>query len=208
MEDAQPKNWKYYLKRFWNFIWHEESFASWLANLVLAFVLIKFVVYPGLGFLLGTTHPIVAVVSGSMEHDNGFDEWWAGQSCCDDNCARKAVQSEYYTPLGITKEQFLEFPYKNGFNKGDLMVLASAKKAEVGDVLVFMANIRNDPIIHRIVKKDTAYNTKGDHNCGIGPFEKDIQPDKVIGKAVLRIPLLGWIKIGFVELLKIIGLAR
>ena len=67
-----PKDWRKILKRVWYFIWEEDSIWSWLVNIILAFVLIKYVVYPGLGFLLGTSHPIVAVVSGSMEHDGSL----------------------------------------------------------------------------------------------------------------------------------------
>ena len=55
------------LKRLWHFIWEDNSVWSWIANIVLAFILIKFIVYPSLGFVLGTTHPVVAVVSESME---------------------------------------------------------------------------------------------------------------------------------------------
>ena len=64
------------LKKVWHFIWEDNSIWSWIANIALAFVLIKFVVYPGLGFLLNTTHPVVAVVSESMEHNSDFDSWW------------------------------------------------------------------------------------------------------------------------------------
>jgi len=67
---------KKFLKKFWHFIWEEDSLASWIVNVILAFILIKFIVYPGLGFLLSTTHPVVAVVSGSMEHNANFDIWW------------------------------------------------------------------------------------------------------------------------------------
>jgi signal peptidase I len=57
-------------KKVWYFVWEDNSVWSWIVNIILAFVLIKFVVYPGLGFVLTTSHPVVAVVSGSMEHNN------------------------------------------------------------------------------------------------------------------------------------------
>ena len=57
-----------FLKKLWYFLWEENSVWSWIANIALAFILIKFVVYPGIGLILGTNYPIVAVVSGSMEH--------------------------------------------------------------------------------------------------------------------------------------------
>ena len=75
--------------KIWHFLWYEDSVASWLVNIVLAFVLIKFVLYPGLGLILGTQFPVVAVVSSSMEHHpSSFDGWWDWQgltlawSCC------------------------------------------------------------------------------------------------------------------------------
>jgi len=98
------------LKKLWRFIWEDNSIWSWLVNLVLAFVLVKFIIYPGLGLLLGTGYPVVAVVSGSMEHDGGFDNWWNSQE-------------NIYNELGITKKEFKDFRFKNGFNKGDIMVL-------------------------------------------------------------------------------------
>jgi len=40
---------------------------------------------------------------------------------------------------------------------------------------------------------------------GSAAFEKAISTEQRLGKAVLRIPFLGWIKIGFVEILQLIG---
>lgn len=176
-------------KKIWHFLWDSESWMSWVVDIILAFVLIKFVVYPVLGLILATNYPIVAVVSGSMEHDGTFDSWWQGQQTL-------------YDKLNITREQFADFPYKNGFNKGDLMILYSKKNIKVGDIAVFNANTRYDPIIHRVVAIDEKdgkkyYFTKGDHNLGTAEFEQNIPENNVLGKAVVRIPLLGWIKIGF-----------
>ena len=56
------------LKKTWNFFWHDDSLGSWMANIVVAFLVIKFILYPLLGVVLGTSFPIVAVVSESMEH--------------------------------------------------------------------------------------------------------------------------------------------
>ena len=57
------------LSKIWYFIWEDDSLASWLVNIVLAFLLVKFIIYPGLGLLLSTDYPVVAVISGSMTHD-------------------------------------------------------------------------------------------------------------------------------------------
>ena len=74
--NLNKKNIRKILKKTWYFIWEDNSVWSWIVNIILAFVLIKFIVYPGLGFLLSTSHPVVAVVSSSMEHDRKFDDWW------------------------------------------------------------------------------------------------------------------------------------
>lgn len=201
-----------FLGRLWYFIWEDNSLLSWLVNIVLAFILIKFIVYPGLGFIFGTTYPIVAVVSGSMEHKAtpeicgtsfekeqslGFEEYW--QMC-----------GNWYEEKSITKEQFSSFSYKNGFNTGDLMVLVGKKpeKIRIGEIIVFKAN-RPDPIIHRVIgvrQEDGKYyfQTKGDHNQDSWGFETKISQDKLIGKALIKVPYLGWIKIGFVEFLRVI----
>lgn len=185
-----------FLKRVWYFIWEEDSLASWLVNVVLAFVIIKFLLYPGLGFVLGTPAPIVAVVSGSMEHDGNFNAFWTEPICCNSFCTSKAAQGVWYEQNGISQADFKNFKFVNGFNKGDIMILYSAKDATVGDVIVYVTNTRPDPIIHRVINvTDGVFQTKGDHNCDVGEFEKAIQEEKVIGKAVWRIPYLGWVKI-------------
>lgn len=196
---------KILLKKAWFFIWEDNSIWSWIINIVLAFIIIKFLVYPGLGLILGTTHPIVAVVSGSMEHpESAFDDWWM-RECGDER------QKDIYSKSGISKSMFEGFEYKNGFNKGDIMLLRSAKNVEIGEIIVFTTDQRPEPIIHRVIEVqeysgDIIYKTKGDNNCGSADFEKTIQENKVIGKTLFKIPLLGWIKIGFVRLLQIVGL--
>jgi len=197
-------------KKIWHFIWEEDSLASWIVNILLAFILIKFIVYPGLGFILSTSHPVVAVVSGSMEHNGlGFDEWW------EENEA-------WYSDIEMAKDDFVNFHFRNGFNKGDIMVLQGKDSSEIklGEVIVFVSSKqrpRADPIIHRVVKieeKDGKYTfkTKGDNNpdsingCDVMGclYEGDISQEQVIGKALFRIPLLGYIKIWAVEILRFV----
>ena len=196
------------LGKIWYFLWHEDSIESWLINIVVAFVLIKYLVYPGLGLLLGTTHPIVAVVSSSMHHGVSYDEFWE-------------MGGGWYEQNGITKEEFKGFSMHNGFNKGDIMILlgTDTSKLKLGDIIVFSGsrfNPRPDPIIHRIVsitKNDEGkyiIGTKGDNfrtnmqqinDCDLNGclFESDIQDEQIIGKAFIRVPYLGYVKIAAVE---------
>ncbi|MBN2422413.1 signal peptidase I [Candidatus Woesearchaeota archaeon] len=230
------------LGRIWRFIWEEDSIWSWLVNIVLAFVLIKFIVYPGLGFLFGTTHPVVAVVSGSMEHAyaprvNPYtgnyilnqDGKLIYYFCTEEHYKDKSffnfknfrnfddfwdICGSWYENYNITKDDFKTYNFKNGFNTGDIIVLFGRKpeKVKTGDVIVFRGN-RPDPIIHRVVKKwdsDGKYyfQTKGDHNSDSDISESSITEERLIGKAVFRIPLLGYIKIWFVDILKFIGIYK
>ena len=164
------------------------------------YLLIKYIIYPGLGLILKTPYPIVAVVSTSMEHEYNFDSWWE-------------LNKEWYLRYNITKEMFKTFQFKDGFNKGDIMILYGKAPAdiEVGEIIVFKAK-KPEPIIHRVIRKwkDDVYHfqTKGDNNIdSIKTFkldETDIREEQIIGKAVFRIPLLGYIKIWFVELIKLL----
>ena len=187
------------LKKLWYFIWEDDSVWSWAANMVIAFVLIKFIVYPGLGFLLQTSHPVVAVVSESMEHNAVFDDWWS-------------KSNRWYTDNGISKEGFGSFPLRNGFDKGDIIVLKGKEPEdiEIGDIVVFWS-AKKDPIIHRAVnkwKEDDAYffQTKGDnYKTNPAPInstfldENRVSEEQIVGSSVFRIPLLGYIKIWFVD---------
>ncbi len=179
-------------KEIWYFIWEDNSIYSWLVNIVLAFVLIKFIVYPMLSMILSTSFPIVAVVSSSMEHRLEFDAWWGNNK-------------NWYQSAGITKEEFLSYPMRNGFNKGEIIFLIGKQPKDIkrGDIIVFRSG-RPDPIIHRVVKfkqinGEFIFSTKGDNNKGqLKDFfvdETTIHQSQVIGVSVFRIPWLGYVKI-------------
>jgi len=219
------------LGKLWYFIWEDNSVWSWIVNIILAFVLIKFIVYPGLGLVFSTSHPVVAVVSSSMEHKSVL-------SCVDKDCEDFKYKicgqlhdekkffslDDYWDECGnwykdntnINRNDFSSFSFKNGFNKGDIMFLLGkdAEKIMVGDVIVFRSS-RKDPIIHRVVKKtqngEISFQTKGDSNEASIKNNKldetELSSEDIIGKAVFRVPFLGYIKIWFVEIVEFIGLA-
>lgn len=190
----QRKVWRFLKetpRKFWHIVWEEDSLLSWILNIGLAFLLMKFVIYPALGLALSTSHPVVAVISASMEHSTPeFDEWYAGQK-------------DFYTAYNISKEAFSNFPLTGGINTGDIIVLtgAATERIEVGDVIVFTRS-GPEPIIHRAVRKwkhgnESYFETKGDNNAGVSSMDQDIHEDSVLGKAVFRIPVLGYVKIWF-----------
>ncbi len=182
------------LGKIWHFIWYDDSILSWIVNLILAFILVKFVIYPGIGFALDTDFPIVAVVSGSMEHEGqAFDTWWENNG-------------NWYESHGITKKDFVNYKFFNGFNKGDIMFLKGEqpKDIKVGDVLVYQSSQYSNPIIHRVVEtekedEDYVFMTKGDNN---NKEDKPVLEDQIenTGKAIIKLPYLGWVKIWFVDL--------
>lgn len=207
-----------YLKKFWKFFWHTDSLGSWLLNVVVFFLLIRFIIYPVLGIVLGTGFPIVAVISESMEHTiddrelicgqrlpqfkDSFDNYWE-------------VCGSWYENNDITKEQFKKFPLSNGFDKGDVIILwrANPNNLEVGDILIFQGD-KPQPVIHRVIhiwqeNDETFYQTKGDHNTNsiAEPLEETrISQQRIFGQGVLRIPYFGWIKILFVDFASIFGI--
>ena len=196
------------LSKIWYFIWKDESIWSWIVDILLAFVLIKFLIYPALGYGLATSHPVVAVMSESMEHDGNFDSWWSSQTalCDKERCSQEA----FYSEQGISKEQFTKFRFKNGLYKADMVLVYGDKDIKVGDVVVYWST-EPIPIIHRVIKKweeNGKYyiKTKGDHNMGVNYNEAQLSEEQIVGKAVLKIPLLGWLKIGFVKLLNLFGI--
>jgi len=184
------------LKRFWNFLWNDDSLLSWIVFIIIVFVLIKFILFPFMGLVTGTSLPLAIVESCSMYHGQNFDDWWK-------------ERGGWYGENGISKTEFEEFPLKNGFNKGDIFLVLGADKKdlEIGDTIIFSGGSSGRPIIHRVVNLDPLQ-TKGDHNSvqftGSNNAEKidetDIQESQIIGRAtVIRVPLAGWVKLIFYE---------
>lgn len=198
------------LSQFWGWLWHSDSIWSWLVALAIAFISVKFIFFPALSFILGTGLPLVVVESSSMEHPSSltggiiggitggaivdnedFDQWWE-------------EKGSWYEQKGITKQEAEQWSLKTGFDKGDIMIVYGRSKLEIGDVIIFNANTKH-PIIHRIVSIDRngIVETKGDNNADQLPAEKNISEDDLVGRAVFRIPKLGWLKLAFVEIINI-----
>lgn len=198
--ESKAKTAKSYLKKFWDFVWNDNSWQSWIVSIILAFVLIRFVFYPLIGLIMGTSMPIVAVISSSMEHTG--EDWTQNPAYCS---LGYCTQEEWYLEKELTPTELEEFSFSNGFNKGDIMIILGKKpeKIKLGDVIVFEAG-KNYPIIHRVVaihntSKGLVFETKGDNNPTqiITPDlnERQISENNIKGIAKLKIPYLGYIKI-------------
>lgn len=186
------------IKSSWDFL-KEDTWQSWIVSLILIILFIKFILFPGLSLATGSELPLVVIESCSMYHANSFEDWW------NENGA-------WYESVGINKESFSNFTFKNGLNKGDIILVTGVKKVpQLGEIIIFKPNLRSiarNPIIHRVVDR-APLQTKGDNNNNQlnsennpqGVDETRIELDEqVIGKATLRIPALGWVKLIFFEL--------
>lgn len=164
---------------------------------------IKFIFFPSLSLVTGTSLPLAIVESCSMYHQgnlfSNFDSWWQRHE-------------EKYSGFIINDLDFKDFPLENGFNKGDILfiVKANPEKLKQGDIIIFNAGQQN-PIIHRIVEiKETEngkiFSTIGDNNNGQLPIEQEITEEMLVGRAALKIaPYFGWIKLIFYDWQKPVG---
>ncbi|MBT3397670.1 hypothetical protein HOA55_03220 [archaeon] len=175
-----------YTKRFWKFL-NDDSWSSFVVTLVLAFIFIKFIFFPTLSLLTGTALPLVIVESCSMYHEEpGFEQTFV---------------SEIYGNFGISLEDTGSWIFQNGFSKGDVIFVVGPKNLEVGDVIIFDGG-QNHPLIHRLISVDEKFTTKGDNyktNGGLLSSEMDIPEERIIGKALFRVPFIGWAKLIFFE---------
>lgn len=214
------------LKKSWNWVWNSDSILSWIVAMFLIFIFVKFIFFPGLSFIFGTSLPLAGVESSSMDHRIVGDD--SGRlNLCGTLYSKEQKQSinfnEYWNRCGswyedrnITKSQFSKFSLHNGFAKGDIMIVWGRFTPKVGDVIIFQPNSDSSaprPIIHRIVKiQDNIIETKGDHNGeqlkktnnGYSTDETTITQEQIIGKAIFKIPYLGYLKIWMVDILSTI----
>ena len=188
---------KRFLKRFWFLIWKDDSLKGWIISIIVMFIFIKFIFFPVLSLATGTSLPLAIVESCSMYHKGNlfsdFDNWWQRHDT-------------KYSKLSINKEQFKNFIFKNGFNKGDILFITGSdpKDLKIGDVIIFNANQQN-PLIRRVIEKRQTENgyvfsTIGDNNNGQLSVEREINENQIVGKAVFKLaPYVGWAKLIFFE---------
>jgi len=183
------------IKKVWDFLWKSNTVLSWIVCILLIFLIIRFIIFPVSGLILGTSMPFVIVESGSMHHEGNLSEWWA-------------IHSDWYEKNDIDLFEIEDYwNFKNGLNKGDIIIIKGSKDYKKGEIIIFKIQEKNTPIIHRIVDTERldgklTYSTKGDHNDGQLLQELIITKEQVVGKAIGRIPGVGWIKLFFVELFK------
>ena len=193
-------------KKFWFLLWKDNSIRGWLFSLIFLFVFIKFIFFPLLNLVTGTALPLAIVESCSMYHKgnvfSNFNDW-------------SNRHETKYESIDITKEEFQNFVFKNGFNKGDILFIIGANpdKLKIGNIILFKSGNKGTPVIHRIINIQEEngkriFTTIGDNNAQIltpnnnpgGVDERKITEEQLVGKAVFRIvPGIGWIKLIFFE---------
>ncbi len=191
---------KKYWSKFWFLLWKDDSWKGWLFSIIFLFLFIKLIFFPVLNLATGTILPLAIVESCSMYHDgnlfSNYDDWYE-------------KHNDKYSDLIINKLDFQKFPFKKGFNKGDILFIVGTapEKLQIGDVIIFEGNQKN-PIIHRIINiqennGERIFSTIGDNNNGQLSVEKEINENQIIGRAVFRIaPYIGWGKLIFFEPLR------
>lgn len=189
-------------QKFWYLLWKDNTWKGWIFSIIVLFIFIKFIFFPVLSLLTGTSLPLAIVESCSMYHKDNllsdFDEWYL-------------KHQDKYSEFDINKKEFTGFIFKKGLNKGDILFVIGANpdKLKIGNAIIFEAN-RKNPLIHRIIsiKTDTntsekIFSTIGDNNNGQLSVEKTITEEMLIGKPIAKpAPYLGWAKLFWFELVK------
>lgn len=196
-------------RKFWYLLWEDNSLKGWIFSLIFLFVFIRFIFFPFLNVVTGTSLPLAIVESCSMYHAgnvfSNFNDWFGRHD-------------EKYLGLDVSKIEFQNFTFKNGFSKGDILFIikANPEKLKVGDIIAFNAGTSGTPVIHRIVKiedknGEKIFSTMGDNNGKMlvpsnnagGVDETAITSNQLVGKAVFRVaPWFGWVKLVFYERFK------
>lgn len=181
------------VSKIWEFL-KADTWPSMIVSLILIIIFIKLIFFPILSLITGSALPLVVVESCSMYHQNNLDSWWSSYS-------------GWYDYMNISKQKFSSYPFNNGINKGDIIIVLKPKNIKEGDVIIFNPKSSSGyPIIHRVVSLNPLQ-TKGDNNRdqlkgtnNLGRVdETNITQDQLVGKAVFRIPSAGWVKLIFFE---------
>ncbi len=165
------------IKRLYHFIFVEDSWISYVVFTIIAYLILKYAFLPGILYASGLSD-ISAIVSGSMTHNPNtnytFKEWLIFHGY---NYSKK-------------------WPYQNGIKIGSVVLIKKVpeKEIKVGDVIMY--KVGNIEIVHRVINKSDGYfQTKGDANPYMLPFEYKVKYSQIKGKVVGVIPYLGWPKV-------------
>ncbi len=179
------------VKKFLRFLFVEESIQSYIAFLLFLVFLFSLIFYLILPYGFGIVD-VVAVVTPSMEHSRNVEDTFY----------------KFFLTRNFSMGEIKSFDFSDGISIGDVVIVKKVNPNEikVGDVIVFRT--QTTKIIHRVIKvekrgNEIYFTTKGDANPTSLNFEKNITPDRLIGKAIFKIPYLGYPRI---ILLRVLGI--
>lgn len=187
--DTKKISWKRTKNTFYKFrtFLQKDSFVSVCVYILLVFLFLLLIFFPILRLITGTAYPLVIVESCSMYHNQyGFEN---------------VLSSDIYAMNGIFLKDTENWDFQRGLNKGDIIFIINTKNIDVGDVIIFNGGSQH-PIIHRVIDNVDPYQTKGDNfatNYGQLSTEKNISSEQIYGKAIFKIPYLGWVKLIFFD---------
>jgi len=201
----------------------ENEAVSWIVYLVSAFFF-AWVIYTGLGLILGTQSPMMIVVSGSMEPLYHRGDIIILQGVSAEGISGPIVELDEPSLEGKELATFAEPVYKA--NSKDIEAIAFKNGPTIpvtldGSIVVYWSEHLQEPIVHRVVVKLKAGNnwyllTKGDskqnntldQDCGFiinGRPSQDcielypIKIEKLQGKALFHLPFLGCAKLWILD---------
>jgi signal peptidase I len=195
---------------------------SWAVYMVCAFFF-AWLIYTGLGLALGTATPMMIVVSSSME-----PVLYRGDIVVLLGSGPEGIsgQEEILEVPSLKETELSSFasPSYNEMQAIESIKLNTGSEIQVtkeGDIVVYWSDFRQEPIIHRVVAKlkagdgtyfltkgDSKNNTTIDQDCGRvinGMPEKScielypVPAEKLQGKVLFQVPLLGCIKLWVVD---------
>jgi len=200
----------------------ENEIVSWVVYLVSAFVF-AWLIYTGLGLLLGTGSPMMIVVSSSMEPLYHRGDIIILHGATAENIEAIPVQ----LGLALNERPFSDFakaayrPVSGEIQSIEFDSGASIPITKDGSILVYWSEHMKEPIVHRAVAKlsatdgvflltkgDSVNNTTIDQDCGrvIGARPEkpciELYPvpiEKVQGKSVLWVPFFGCFKLWLLD---------
>lgn len=203
---------------------NDSELISWGVYLVSAFFF-AWVIYTGLGLILGTVSPMMIVVSSSMEPLYHRGDILILQGADEKTILGKEVELPLEQLSDSEFESFADPVYSQGtqntiesieFDSGETIPIT-----QEGSIVVYWGSYLNEPIVHRVVAKlhaqdgwflltkgDSVNNSTIDQDCGYiinGRPEKpciNLYPVKISelqGKTLFSIPVLGCVKLWLLD---------
>ncbi|MBI5884846.1 S26 family signal peptidase [archaeon] len=189
---------------------------DWTAYLFFG-LLFAWIIYTALGLLLGTSSPLVIVLSPSMEPAMYRGDLIVLQGVPAEGLKAEEVALSYGSLKQKSLVSFAEINYSGAQPESISFTDADGARKEVslsteGDVIVYNSNvIENFPVIHRVIAKIKALDgyyflTKGDNTKTNNVIDQDcvrarcihthpVNEKEIQGKVIFRLPLAGCLKL-------------